>query len=224
MAHEIRRCRPFRYRLPPTFRQTQALLHQLDYQRELYNAALEERVGAWKWEHRSVSYVDQCRTLTGLGDFRPEVVASGVTLCRGPLKRLDWAFAAFYRRVKHGEAPGFPRFKSARRFDSLQWEDTSGWKVKVVARRLYLLGIGEVKANYHRPLMGTPRAITVKREGAKWWVSVRCVDVPAAPLASTGREVGVDLGLANVIATSEGDLIVGEHFGSRARVQLAEAQ
>ena len=225
MAHETtKRCRTFRYRLHPTFRQNQALLHQLDYQRELYNAALEERVGAWKWERRSVSYVDQCRTLTGLRVVRPEVLASGVTLCRGTLKRLDRAFAAFYRRVKHGEAPGFPRFKSARRFDSLQWEDTSGWKVKTESRRLYLLGIGEVKANYHRPLMGAPKAITVKREGTKWWVSIRCVDVPAMPLAPTGREVGVDLGIANLVATSDGELIVGEHFGSRARVQLALAQ
>ena len=183
MANEIGRCRTFRYRLHPTFRQTQALLHQLNYQRELYNAALEERVGAWKWEHRSVSYFDQCRTLTGLREVRPEVVASGVTLCRGTLKRLDRAFAAFYRRVKHGEAPGFPRFKSARRFDALQREDTSGWKVKTEARRLYLLGVGDVKANYHRPLQGVPKAITVKREGTKWWVSVRCVDVPAEPLS-----------------------------------------
>jgi putative transposase len=225
MAPETtRRCRTFRYRLHPTFRQTQALLHQLDYQRELYNAALEERVGAWKWERRSVSYVDQCRTLTGLRDVRPEVVASGVTLCRGTLKRLDWAFASFYRRAKHGSTPGFPRFKSARRFDALQWEDTSGWKVKGEARRLYLLGIGDVKANYHRPFMGVPKAITVKREGTKWWVSVRCVDVPAAPLPPTGREVGVDLGIANFVATSDGELIVGEHFGSRARSQLAAAQ
>jgi putative transposase len=205
-------------------RQTQALLRQLDYQRELYNAALEERAGVWKWERRSVSYFDQCRTLTGLGDLRPEVVTSGITLCRGTLKRLDRAFSSFYRRVKSGETPGFPRFKSASRFDSLQWEDMSGWKVKAEARRLYLLGIGEVKANYHRPLVGTPKAITVKREGVKWWVSVRCVDVPAAPLATTSREVGLDLGVTNLVATSEGELFFGEHFGSRARAQLVAAQ
>jgi putative transposase len=225
MARETTKCcRTFRYRLHPTVRQTQALIRQLNYQRELYNAALEERIGAWKWERRSVSYVDQCRTLTGLSDLRPEVTASGVTLCRGTLKRLDRAFTAFYRRTKSGETPGFPRFKSASRFESLQWEDTSGWKVKGEARRLYLLGIGDVKANFHRPLQGIPKAITVKREGAKWWVSVRCVDVPAMPLALTGREVGVDLGVVNLIATSDGERIVGEHFGSRARDQFAQAQ
>jgi len=225
MAREaIRLCRTFRYRLHPTARQTQALLRQLEYQRELYNAALEERVGAWTREHRSVSFFDQCRTLTGLSSLRPEVTASGVTLCRGALERLDRAFAAFYRRTKSGDTPGFPRFKSARRFQSLQWEDTSGWKLLTDSRRLYLLGIGEVKTNYHHLIRGTPKAITVKREGNKWWVSVRCVDVPALPLKPTGRAVGIDLGVTNLVATSDGKLIVGGHFGSRTRSQLAEAQ
>jgi len=168
--------------------------------------------------------VEQCRTLTSLGDFRPEVVASGVTLCGGTLKRLDRAFAAFYGRVKRGETPGFPRFKSARRFNSRQWEDRNGWRLKAEARRLYLLGIGDVKANYHRLLSGAPKAIAVKREGTKWWVSVRCVDVPKMPLSPTGREVGIDLGISNLVATSDGELIVGEHFGSQARFQLSEAQ
>jgi putative transposase len=218
------RCRTFHYRLHPTFRQAQALTRQLNYQHELYNAALEERRGAWDWERRTVTYVDQCRTLTGLAEVRPEVVASGVALCRGTLKRLDRAFAAFYRRVKRGDKPGYPRFKSAQRFASLQWEDRSGWKVKESDRRLYLLGIGEVKTNYHRALHGTPKAITVKRAGTKWWLSVRCVDVAAQPLGPTGRDVGVDLGVTNVVALSDGELVVGEHFGSRAMVRLGEAQ
>jgi putative transposase len=96
--------------------------------------------------------------------------------------------------------------------------------VKNQARRLYLLGIGEIKTNYHRPLQGIPKALTVKREGAKWWVSVCCVDVPAQPLSPTGAAVGLDLGVVNIVATSDGELIVGEHFGSRARAQLTLAQ
>jgi putative transposase len=200
------------------------LTRQIDFQRELYNAALEERIGAWQWERRSVRFFDQCKTLTGLVEVRPEVVACGVTLCRGTLKRLDRAFAAFFRRVKDGDTPGFPRFKSVQRFDSLQWEDHSGWKLKPDVRRLRLLGIGEIKMNYHRPHAGTPKAITVKREGTKWWVNVRCVDVPAQPLAPTGREVGLDLGIVNLVATSDGKLHEGELFGARTRQQLANAQ
>jgi putative transposase len=218
------RCRTYRYRLHPTVRQTQALNKQLNYQRELYNAALEERIGAWRWEKRSVTYFGQCKTLTGLVEVRPEVLSSGVTLCRGTLKRLDRAFAGFYRRVGTGESPGFPRFRSAPRWDSLQWEDKSGWKVKGSDRRLRLQGIGEVKMNYHRAISGVPKAITLKREGTRWWVSVRCVDVPATPLAPTGREVGVDVGVINLVALSDGQLIVGDHFGSRSSDRLAQAQ
>jgi putative transposase len=210
--------------LHPTVRQTQALNRQLGYQRELYNAALEERVGTWNWERRSVTFFGQCMTLTGLAEVRPEVLSSGVNLCRGTLKRLDRAFAGFYRRVDAGETPGFPRFKSAQRWDSLQWEDRGGWRLKGNERRLRLFGIGEVKMNYHRAIAGVPKALTVKREGTRWWVSVRCVDVPATPLPPTGREVGVDLGVVNLVALSDGQLIVGSHFGARSSQRLAAAQ
>jgi putative transposase len=224
MAPEGSRCRTFRYRLHPTKLQTEALIRQQRYECELYNAALEERIGAWTRERRSVSLFDQYLTLTGLKECRPEVVASGIVLCRGTLKRLDCAYRAFFRRVKRGETPGFPRFKPASRFDSLQWEDASGWKLKFDHRRLYLMGIGEIKSNYHRPLKGEPKAITVKREGTKWWLSVRCVNVPAMPLERTSCEIGIDLGIVNQIATSDDELKKGNHFGAKAQKRLARAQ
>lgn len=200
-------CRTYRYRLYPTAKQTQALERTLRHQCELYNAALEERRGAWSWERRSVSYVDQTRTLTGLRAVRPEVLECGVTVCRGTLTRLDRAFRAFYRRCKAGEAPGYPRFRSHARFDSLQWEDRSGWKLRTEARRLHLLGIGDVKVNLHRELRGTPKALTVKRGGRHWYASIRCVGVEPRPLPSTGRQVGLDLGVVNLVATSDGELL-----------------
>ena len=224
MAPEGTRYRSYRYRLHPTKLQTFALLSAQRLQCELYNAALEERIGVWKWERRSVTHFDQCRTLTGLKDVRPDVVVSGIALCRGTLKRLDHAYGAFYRRVRLGETPGFPRFTSSIRFDSLQWFDASGWKIKVEHRRLKLKGIGEIKANYHRPILGEARAIVVKREGSKWWLIVQCANVPADPLKPTGREVGIDLGVTNMIATSDGQRVAGEHFGSKARQILARAQ
>jgi putative transposase len=125
--------------------------------------------------------------------------------------------------VQRGETPGFPRFQGVHRFDSLQWEDRSGWQI-TNEHRLRLQGIGVVKMNYYRPLHGTPKAITVKREGTKWWLSVRCVGVPAMPLAPTGREVGLDVGVVNIIATSDGEVLLAEHFGTRSKDQLARAQ
>jgi putative transposase len=159
-----------------------------------------------------------------LKEVRPEVVASGITLCRGTLKRLDLAYNAFYRRVERGETPGFPRFKPASRFNSLEWKDQGGWKLNTQHRRLHLKGIGEIKANYHRPLKGDSKAITVKREGVKWWLIVSCVNVPAMPLERTCSEIGIDLGVVNQIATSDGELKRGCHFGAKAQKSLARAQ
>jgi putative transposase len=220
----VSRCRTFRYLLQPTGRQTAALDALLRVQCELYNAALEERRGAWVWERRSVSYFDQTRTLTELRVLRPEVLAYGVTVCRGTLKRLDRAFGAFYRRCRQVQKPGYPRFKSARRFDSVQWEDAKGWSLKTEQRRLYLYGIGHIKVRLHRALRGTPKAITVRREGRRWWVSVRCVDVPASLLPKTGREVGIDLGVRFEVATSDGRLIAAGRPTRRSAERLALAQ
>jgi putative transposase len=210
--------------LSPTVRQRAALVGLLNLQRELYNAALEERRGAWRWEHRSVSYFDQCRTLTELRAACPEVLAVGVVVCRGTLRRLDWAFAGFYRRCSAGQRPGYPRFRSQNRWNSLQWEEHNGWRLDPAGRRLHLMGVGGLKVRLHRAIRGTPKAITVRREGRRWWVTIRCVDVPAEPLPATGRQVGIDLGVTVLVATSEGVLISNDRHAQRAARRLARAQ
>jgi putative transposase len=218
------RCRTYRYLLQPTSRQRSGLERLCLNQCELYNVALEERRGAWAWERRSVSYVDQCRTLTETREVRPDLFECGVVVCRGTLMRLHRAFAAFYRRCRSGETPGYPRFKAASRFDSVQWEDTKGWGLETEAKRLRLLGIGHVKLRMHRPLRGTPKAITVSRQGQRWWVSIRCADVPAQPLPSTGQSVGIDLGVCALVATSDGELVREGRFAQKAKDRLAGAQ
>jgi putative transposase len=220
----VSRCRTYRYLLQPTVRQRGALEALLRHQCELYNAALEERRGVWKWERRSVSYVDHCRTLTQLREVRPDIMENGVVVCRGTLKRLDRAFAAFYRRCRRGQAPGFPRFKSVHRWQSVQWEDSNGWRLNIGSGRLHLLGIGHVRVRFHRLLLGTPKAITVAREGRRWWVSVRCRDVPAQTLVPTRRYVGIDLGVCAVVATSDGKVVTEGRYAQRGRERLAEAQ
>ena len=145
-------------------------------------------------------------------------------MCRGTLKRLDRAFAAFYLRCRAGQTPGFPRFKSVHRWDSVQWEDRDGWKLDPDQRRLHVHGLGAVKVRLHRPLRGTPKAITVARAGRRWWLTVRCVDVPAQPLPATGRSVGIDLGVCALIATSDGTLFAEGRYARRAAGRLATAQ
>jgi putative transposase len=109
--------------LQPTARQAGLLKGLLDAQRELYNAALEERRGAWSWEHRRVTKYDQYHQLTGLRELRPELFSFGLTVCRGTLSRLDEAFAGFFRCMRASRRPRYPRFKGKARWDSVSWPD-----------------------------------------------------------------------------------------------------
>jgi putative transposase len=171
-----------------------------------------------------VSYFDQTKELTQLRSVRPDILSFGVTVCRGTLMRLHRSFEGFFRRCKAGEKPGFPRFKGPGSFVSLQWNDTSGWALDEAAGRLRLYGIGQVKVHLHRPIKGTPKAITIRREGRRYWVSVQCVDVPAEPLPTTGKSIGIDLGVDFLVATSDGQMIQGPRFGKRGQAGLEKAQ
>ena len=76
---------------------------------ELTNAALEARIDAWRKAGKSIRYYDQQNTLPQIKAARPEFVDLGSHALQQTLRRLDLAFAAFFRRVKAGQTPGFPR-------------------------------------------------------------------------------------------------------------------
>jgi len=118
---------------------------------------------------------------------------------------LDRAFRAFFRRVKAGGRSGYPRFKGPDRFDSCGLKEYgNGWRVD--GRRLRVSGIGRIPVRWHRPLEGTPKTLRVIRKADGWYACVTC-DTTPEPLPPTGRTVGVDVGLASLVATSDGETV-----------------
>ena len=217
--------RSYRYRLTPTRAQERTLDEWLRLTRELFNAALQERRDAWKKQRVRVSCYDQMAQLPAVREARPEFMAISIVVLRGVLRRLDRAFAGFFRRCKSGERPGYPRFKGRGRLESLMLDDL-GHKNPLVAgkKRVAVPLLGKIKVHLHRPLEGTPKAMRIKREAGRWFVTLACVDVPTKPLTPTGREVGIDLGLSNFIATSDGETAPNARPGGKAELQLARAQ
>ena len=141
-------------RMPGNWRRLERVL---EAQRQLYNAALQERADAWRLAGRSISYIDQAKSLTLCRRDLPEMASVPVAVQRGTLKRVDEAFRGFFRRVKTGQPPGFPRFRSRRRFDSVSV--VSG--VKVEGDRLRLPGFGWMTARRRGGRMtGPPSAWT----------------------------------------------------------------
>jgi putative transposase len=155
-------------------------------------------------------------------------------VARGTLVRLDEAFAHFFRRVRQGKKPGFPRFKSSARWNSVQWGDTQSWKLTPTGRgtygRLYVQGVGHLKVTRHRrfPAPAQPAKLVIRHREARVDAVVFWRDVATETLAPVGKAAGVDVGVRVLAAVADSDgqvaLIEIPAPLGRARERLAEAQ
>lgn len=217
--------RAYKFRLRPTARQHVALGRCLASHRELYDAALQERRDAWRLSKTAVRYGDQSAQLKQIREVRPDVAVWSFSSQQATLRRLNRAFASFFRRVKAGETPGYPRFRSAQRFDSVEWpEDGDGCRWHPNTRKVYLQGIGPVKITVHRQGKGRVKTIQVRREGRRWMLILSCDKVPTRPLEPTQAAVGVDVGIASFATTSDGQCVPNPGYGRVAAARLATAQ
>jgi putative transposase len=216
--------RTYGFRLRPTARQHLALSGCLESHRELYNAALQERRDAWTHSKTQVQYGAQSAQLTDIRRLRPDVGVWSFSSQQATLRRLNKAFAAFFRRVKIGQKPGYPRFKGAPRFNSVEWpKDGDGARWLPEHRRIYLQGIGQVKVELHRPVAGRVKTIQVKRQGRRWLLVLSCDEVPTSPLPTTARQAGIDVGVIRYATLSDGTVLDNPRWGRVAADRLAAA-
>jgi putative transposase len=218
--------RAYKFRIYPTAGQASRAGQCLRDHQRLYNAALEERREAWRMRKVSIRYGWQSAQLKGIRALDQDQGRWSFSSQQATLRRLDKAMAAFYRRCKAGEKRvGYPRFKALDRWDSVEWPsdgDACRWKPDM--GRVYLQGIGHIKVHAHRAVRGRVKTISLKREGRRWYVVLSCDDVPAEPLAPTGREIGLDAGVARFATTSDGEVIPNPRFGRKSAGELAAAQ
>lgn len=223
--------RSFKFLLRPTVGQEQALTEMLRDHASLYNAALENRRDSWRDRKLSATYGTQSAQLSAIRAFDPERQGRwSFNSQQATLRRLDKAFAAFFRRVKAGETPGYPRFKGAGWFDTVTWpSDGDGCRWDSTPQsgggtRVRFQGVGHVKVHQYRPVLGRIKTVSVKREGRKWFVVLSCDDVPAVPLPATGAVVGIDMGIASFLTTSDGEHVENPRHGRAAAERLGAAQ
>lgn len=223
--------RSYKFLMRPTARQARALGDMLDDHRTLYNAALQERRDAYRHPSRtSVRYGDQSAQLRDIRTFDPDGQGRwSFSSQQATLRRLNKAFAAFFRRIKAGDKPGYPRFKSTGRFDTVEFpKDGDGcrWNSTPDNRqvRVRLHGVGHVRVHQHRPVQGRVKTVSVKREDTRWFVVLSCDDVPTEPLPDTGSQVGLDMGTVHLATTSDGAHLPNPRHGQKLADELAEAQ
>jgi len=216
--------RTLRYRLLPTKRQHCALEVILESQRQLYNAALQERIDAYRKANVTRTYFDQAKALTEWRRSDPEASGLPANLQRSTLRRLDQAYRGFFRRVKSGGKPGFPRFRGKGRFHSFGFSEFFG--ITLRNGRLRFKGLpGSLRVHLHRAL---PVAVDIRgctfRQDTKGWAVGFIVNVPAPGTVEGDRAVGVDLGVSTFAALSDGGFIPSLRAARASEKRLRVAQ
>ncbi len=213
------------FRLRPTARQHVALAACVESHRELYNAALQERRDAWARSKTRIGYGEQSAQLSEIRSARPDQAVWSFSSQQATLRRLNKSFQGFFRRVKAGQTPGYPRLKGKARFDSVEWpKDGDGARWLPEAKRVYLQGVGQVKIHVHRQVAGRVKTIQIKRAGRRWMLVLSCDDVPANPLPATGRQAGIDVGIVRYATLSDGTGVDNPRWARTASDRLAAAQ
>src|ERR1051326_4012866 len=180
----------YKFRLYPTHKQRECLQKTLDACRTLYNAALTERRDAYNFHVRQhpnyydeptrkersreigINYYSQAHQLPEIKDLREAYNDIHSQVLQDVLRRVQKAFDAFFRRCKHGEEPGYPRFQGKGRYDSFCYPQAGFFLTQ--DNRVSLSKIGSIKVKLHREIKGTIKTCTIKREGDAWYVIFAC--------------------------------------------------
>jgi putative transposase len=180
----------------------------------------------WEERQETIDYYDQKAELPHLKDHeRPTLKLVNAQVAQDVVLRLKKAMDAFFRRLKAGENPGYPRFRGRGRFDSMTYPQMPDCCHLVAnEKRLWVSKIGDVKFIYHRPLEGVPKTATIRRTATgKWFVTISCEWEPTV-LPPTGKAVGIDVGLKTFATLSDGQEIPNPRFFRQEEHALAKAQ
>jgi len=182
---------------------------------------------------RDVTCLEQKRDLPEIKDIREEYNDIHSQVLQDVLNRLEKGMQAFYRRLREGQTPGFPRFQGRNRYTSFSYpqmgENKKGYRIGpyIEGKRVHLPKIGDVKLKMHRPMQGIPKTCTIKREVDQWYVTFSCEIaeedvVPTLPY--TDDAIGIDLGLLHFATLSTGDTIENPRFFRKAQADLKRRQ
>lgn len=196
--------RAYKYRLFVNTNQGRELATQLETHRRLYNACLHQRKSTYEATKKSVKYAEQSAWFKAERATNPYFARLNFSSAQATMRRLDKAFTAFFRRVKAGQRPGYPRFKGRDRFDTVEFP-SHGDGIRLTGNRLRVQHVGALRVKVHRPHQGTIKTVSITREADKWFVVLSC-DLGEVAVAPNGLpDVGIDVGLEHFLTTSDGE-------------------
>jgi putative transposase len=209
----------------PTKKQETLLNGQLETCRFLYNNLLGTRKDSWENNKKSISCYDSINSIPKLKKTYPQLTSVYSQCLQNVSIRVDLAYQGFFRRLKTGEKPGYPRFRGKGRYLSICYPQYNNG-CELVKNKLSLSKIGDIKVILHRELVGIPKTITIKKTPTgKWFVAISCDQVPnKKQFRKTGKEVGIDVGIISFATMNNGEKIANPRFFEKEQKELAKKQ
>jgi putative transposase len=203
--------------------QAHILDRQLELCRQVYNDTLAYRKDAWEKEQRMVKRFETQDRLPQLKVNHPEFKEVHSLTLQNVVLRVELAFRAFFRRVKAGENPGYPRFKGKGRYDSITYPQ-SGFGLD--SGKLHISKIGDIKIKLHRTIEGKIKTCTIRKMPTGKWFACFSAEMKNVPLPSwkDGSIIGIDVGLESFATLSNGEKISNPRFFRDEEKELARVQ
>lgn len=215
----------YKFRLYPNRKQETQIIQTLGCCRFVFNHYLARRKEAYEQGGKTLNYYDCAKDLTQLKKSLEWLKDVDATALQSSLRDLDTAYQNFFRRVKQGEKPGYPQFKSKRNHKQSYKSKCVGTNIRVLENAVQLPKLGRVKCRVSKKVQGRILSATVSRNSSgKYFVALCCTDVEMKPLPSTGAAVGLDMGLKAFAITSDGIEFPNHKYLTRSQQKLARLQ
>jgi putative transposase len=213
----------FKFRLFTNANQERELGIMLETHRRLYNLCLEQRRDLYQQHRHAVKYNDQSAEFKDLRTDNIYFARINFSSAQATMRRLDKAFVAFFRRVKAGKKPGYPRFKASECFNSIDFA-AHGDGIRLTGNKLRVQHVGLIRCKVHRQIEGVVKTVSLKREGDKWFVVLSC-DLSAVQVQPSALPaIGIDVGIENFLTTSDGEVVENPRFLKKELPALRRAQ
>lgn len=208
-----------KYRIYPSRSQIHLLNNTLDGCRLYFNHLLLQRKNGCEKEKKHYTCFEQQKINKDfLNKLEYDIYAQVI---QNVAVRVDLAFKAFFRRMKNGEKPGYPRFKSKERYDSFTYPQR-GWKIE--EKNISLPKFGKIKSVIHKNIEGKIKTCTIKKEAHKWYVIFVYEADYSEIYLETNESVGIDVGLTNFAVFSDETIIPNPRFYKEEEKKIAKLQ
>ena len=212
----------YQFRLYPNSAQRNLIQRTFGCARFVYNHFLAERIAQYRETGKSPTRFQQDKALTTLKQRLEWLQEPDKCALQNAVRNLDIAYKNFFRRVKNGEKPGFPKFKSKR---NSRRSYTTNCNIKVFENAVQFPKLRRVKCRVSKEVKGHILSATISQNpSGKYFVSLCCTDVEIEPMPKTGTVIGVDLGLKAFAITSDGTEYPNPRYLAKNQKKLARLQ